>query len=674
MKEIFEGEFSDTSIVGEILIICNATLFGQETKDIDLIAIGKFEKYSQKIKAKSMERRTEKEQKLRNIFINDFCFVIETKSHRVTDIQLDGLTLKVFYNTKAKDVTVQSENQKYSLKKFFEDRLGFSPYICNFIWLRNVSWDSIKALLDNNKNIFEKHNFLPNTFSLRFLFQLACVQNIPWTPIERETGEPKGYSVFNCLHSKQEFDLTRVDKIFGIFQTAKNGTGELTRKKIEKITKTLLKNQRYADAIGKRLVIFSGRAGTGKTIKLLSAACDLAVEQGARCLILTYNHALVSDIKRTLALAEIPDGIDSYTVNILTLHKFFYELIVGFELDESEVKESRDNKKYILNFIDNYINHLSLLEEYLDLNLIGEKEISELMKTRHQQVGWDYLLIDEAQDWKEIEKKLIYKIFGRERVVVADGVDQLIRSQNKCNWRKGLRRDVDFRQTNEKRCLRQKVNLVSFVNNFSDKLDIIWNLEPKKELIGGKVIISTKPYSQVLHKKLFNQCLDEGNSAYEMLFLVPPSLVDRQDDVDEYGNTKKVRKFKKTEEFNQMEINIWDGTRTDLRTRYAINLNEHRLLQYESCRGLEGWIVVNLDFDSFIEYKMKTFIEEENSYELALESFEEKKRKFVYLWALIPLTRAIDTLVITLRDSDSFIAKVLHDVYEENPDYIEWIG
>jgi hypothetical protein len=672
LKEIFEAEFRNQDTNGEILIICNATLFGQETKDIDLIAIGKFDRYSQRIKTKSKTNNGELEQELRSVFINDFCFVFETKRHRATDIQLDGLTLTVKYNNKRSDVTTQSENQKYSLTNFFKDRINFSPYVCNFIWLRNVSWNSIKNLLGENENIHDKHNYLPNTFSLRFLFQLACIQSIPWTPTDRNTGNLKGYSVFNCLRRNQEIDFSEIDRIFNLFQKVKNGTGELTRKKIEKITKTLLKDQQYADAIGQKLVIFSGRAGTGKTIKLLSAACDLAQEQGARCLILTYNHALVSDIKRTLALAEIPDGIDDYTVNITTLHKFFYEIVVGFELDE-RVKESKNNKKYILNFVNDYISHLTTLKEYLDLNLIGEKEISELMKTRHQQVGWDYLLIDEAQDWQELEKEIIYKIFGKNRVIIADGVDQLIRSQNKCNWTRALRPNFDFKKTNEKRGLRQKINLVSFVNKFADKLNISWNLEAKNELIGGKVIISTKPYGQELHNRLFKLCSENGNSAYEMMFLVPPSLVEKYQNEDEFGRPKEDKRFIKTSEFKNMGINVWDGTSTDLRTQYVVDLNEHRLLQYESCRGLEGWTVINLDFDKFIEYKMQTFEEEEYTNELALESFEEKRRRFVYLWALIPLTRAIDTLVITLNNSNGHIGKVLKEVYKENPDFIEWI-
>lgn len=674
LKEIFEKEFSNKDIEGEILIISNATLFGQETKDVDLIALGKFERCRQRINCKAKSNDGLLEQQNRTVFINDFCFVFETKKHRITDIELDGITLTVRYGKKKSDVTTQSENQKYALTNFFKDRLNFSPYICNFIWLRNVNWNSIKELLGNNQNIHDKHNYLPNTFSLNYLFQLACIQSPPWNPTDKNTGNLKGYSAFNSLRRNQEINLQEIDQIFEIFQRVKKGSGELTRKKIEKITNKLLHDQQYAQAMGEKLIIISGRAGTGKTIKLLSIACDLAIQQGARSLILTYNHALVSDIKRTLALAEIPDGddIDDYTVNVSTLHKFFYEIVVGFNVDDN-VRVSKNNKRYITNFVSNYENHLNTLKEYLDLKLIGEEEISSLMETRHQQVGWDYLLIDEAQDWGELEKELIFKIFGKDKVIIADGVDQLVRSQNKCNWTRALKPEVDFKKTHEKKGLRQKINLVSFVNQFADRMSINWNLQAKKELIGGKVLISTKPYDKNLHKRVFEQCIENGNSAYEMMFLVPPALVEKYQNVDDYGEPKEDKRFSQFQEFKQMGINIWDGTNTDLRSQYVVDLNEHRLFQYESCRGLEGWTVINLDFDKFIDYKMQTFQEEENPHELALESFEEKRRRFVYLWALIPLTRAIDTLVITLNNPNSYIGKTLREVYENNPDFIEWI-
>ncbi|MBM2815267.1 MAG: hypothetical protein HW421_2029 [Ignavibacteria bacterium] len=670
LKQIFENEFANKDTKGEILIISNAILFGQEVKDVDLIVLGNFEKYSCKIKSKAETGTYNNKQELpleeRLVFINSFCFVIETKGHRAEDIQLNGVHLLVRYNDNLHDATTQSEKQKYSLSCYFKDRLNFTPYIFNFIWFRNISWNSIKQLLGDNENVLNKHNYLPNTFSTQFLFQLACVQGTPYTPIDKNTNTLKGYSIFKCLKYKESFNLNEMHSIFDLFEKVKEGVGQLTRKKIEQITKKLLDEQKYAQAVGEKFVIISGRAGTGKTIKLLRIACDLAISKGGRCLILTYNHALVSDIKRTLALAGIPDGIDNHTVQITTLHKFFYELLIGFGIVKN-LENPEEDVKYIADYLKRYKDYLKELYDYIDTGLIQEKEIQELMHNRHDKVAWDYVLIDESQDWSDSEKLIIFRIFGMEKIIIADGIDQLIRSQKKCNWISGLKKDIDFRITHEKKGLRQEVNLVSFVNSYAKEIGIYWEIEPKQELIGGKIIISTKEYSRELHQKELSRCKEFGNAEYEMMFLVPPKLVN----VAKTPNGEE-RSFKLINEFEQMGIKIWDSTSKDLRTQYVVDLSQHRLLQYESCRGLEGWTVVCLELDEFIKYKMDTFTEPEKD-ELRLETFQEQRDNFVYLWSLIPLTRAIDTIIITIKNKDSVVGHALRRVYEQNPDFIQWI-
>jgi hypothetical protein len=157
-----------------------------------------------------------------------------------------------------------------------------------------------------------------------------------------------------------------------------------------------------------------------------------------------------------------------------------------------------------------------------------------------------------------------------------------------------------------------------------------------------------------------------------MLFLVPPKLVNRKEIKNKYGEKDEARNFKLTQEFKDMGISIWDGTNTDLRTQYPVDLEQHRLLQYESCRGLEGWTVVCLELDEFVRYKKETF-EEEDTGELALKTFEQKRDDFVNLWTLIPLTRAIDTLIITVHNKESDLYKILRNIYKNNPDIIEWI-
>ena len=96
------------------------------------------------------------------------------------------------------------------------------------------------------------------------------------------------------------------------------------------------------------------------------------------------------------------------------------------------------------------------------------------------------------------------------------------------------------------------------------------------------------------------------------------------------------------------------------------------MLQYDSARGLEGWTVVCMGFDEFIKEKDSEYVEGEID-SLLLESPEEHKKKYIYNWVMIPLTRAIDTLIITLNDCESDVGRMLRSIADENPDFITWM-
>ncbi len=76
-----------------------------------------------------------------------------------------------------------------------------------------------------------------------------------------------------------------------------------------------------------------GRAGTGKTVKLLHISYELYRKQEQRCLILTYNKALVSDLRRIIALAKVSDDIAAATIALRTIHSFIRSLMLGFGID-----------------------------------------------------------------------------------------------------------------------------------------------------------------------------------------------------------------------------------------------------------------------------------------------------------------------------------------------------
>ena len=130
------------------------------------------------------------------------------------------------------------------------------------------------------------------------------------------------------------------------------------------------------------------------------------------------------------------------------------------------------------------------------------------------------------------------------------------------------------------------------------------------------------------------------------------------------------RHFKKIKEFERKGILLWDGTNEDNRSEFAFDLNESRVLQYESARGLEGWTVCCLNFDEYMKIKEQQYDPNLESNALLLESATERKKKYLLNWAMIPLTRAIDTLIITLDDEKSYYSMQLLKLAEQHSDYV----
>jgi len=52
---------------------------------------------------------------------------------------------------------------------------------------------------------------------------------------------------------------------------------------------------------------------------------------------------------------------------------------------------------------------------------------------------------------------------------------------------------------------------------------------------------------------------------------------------------------------------------------------------------------------------------------------EELAANFAAQWLMIPLTRAMDTLVINVSSSPSIVKQALKKVYKTRSDFVEWI-
>src|SRR5208337_1928199 len=186
------------------------------------------------------------------------------------------------------------------------------------------------------------------------------------------------------------------------------------------------------------------------------------------------------------------------------------------------------------------------------------------------------------------------------------------------------------------------------------------------ELVGGNIIISVGGVSADLLHRLDAKCKRDGNQAYDFLFLAPPSLTVPEGDV---------RRFALRDQFENVGIKIWDGIPRDSRTEFPMDLKEHRVVTYESARGLEGWVVACLDLDRFFDYKMQNPYlipgYEPGQIRLGFSDPEEELRRIVHDWVLISFTRAIDTLVISLRDANHDFSKQILSLASNFDDFVE---
>lgn len=632
LKDIIQRSLPG-SVIGEIVLFASATLMGQTVKDVDLLMIGQLQNYEINAEFYTDEKGLVKDK----VAISSFCTTIEVKRHDISGIYLNGTDFYVKYGTKSHCVTSQSNKQKIAAMEFFKRTLMTSPFVTNVIWFTQATSNDIKKLLTNSGRTMLS-NVLGSDFDFKELMQLLIWQRPPYRKWNNY--------IFDSNYTPNS--LQGIQNALSLFSKTKAHMGEMTRRRIEQLTNKAFQTNALIDTQGK-VSIYRGRAGTGKTVGLIQTAIHLVDENQARVLMLTYNKALVSDIRRLFALAELPDMFEENCLHISTMHSYFYHL-TNAVLYNGQMNGSK--------FLDQYDDVLSELLEFMDdedaVDIVKEVCMSD------NSLDWDYVLIDEAQDWSNLERDVILKLYDKGKIIVADGGQQFVRRIDVCDW--SVVRDRN--NIKLKYCLRQKENLVAFINAYSQKLDILGSkVLTKNNMPGGKVIITTDEKLFDVHNQEIQRLCEAGNIAYDMLYLVPHALV--RWNCGEGSFALKTR-------FEQKGIFVWDGTDPSNRDGYPIDAEEIRLLQYDSARGLEGWSVVCMDFDVFLDEKAAEYQDGAVNM-LMLESPEERKRKYLYNWAMIPLTRAIDTLVITIKDPASKTAKLLREIAEEHPDFVSWL-
>lgn len=630
LKEILQNDLAAyPNARGTVYIMSSIRIFGQKRNDIDLLLMG----FIENLTLQHMD--TINSGRVDELEINSFICNFEVKSHTFGSVRKDGPDYKVRYNGIWSNSSVQCREAKFSMKNYLEDEIGLaSLFMADILWFRGLSDFDLTRMRGNSLD-----NALPLKFTFKDLIKLLLRQ-----------VEVRHYAGSTHLDSFSD-GAKEYQSIVDRFSSVRTPVG-LTRKKFELLSSPDEEVNHHMDEVGKKLTILTGRAGTGKTVQLLQLAFRLASEDFAqRCLILTYNHALVCDIQRLIDYTPMPSKVDGRTVAIKTIHSFFHTL-----LKETGIKDKLNPNSH--NYEESYQKALRQLYKFI-VDECKKEDIEVLKDMAESYIDWDYVLIDEAQDFSDIEKKILFKVYGTNRLIVADGVDQFMRTNQRQIWEHGMDKSLVRKPKAMKLERRQKANLVSFINAFARMSSLDWEVQANNDLPGGEVHIYPE-FKKSIYTQLKENCTKNECEDYDILILVPPSQVHTSDN----GS----RHFIKADTYERAGIPIFDGINSHKRTTYPTK-EQCRVYQYDSCRGLEGWCVVCYNFDELIEYKSNTYTPDDDA--LGFDR-DTAKMRAVMLWALMPFTRPIDTLVITLRDKDSEIGKMLYILSNSYPGIVHW--
>ncbi|MEZ5758278.1 MAG: hypothetical protein R3D86_08660 [Emcibacteraceae bacterium] len=615
-----------------IKMFVSLKLYGQKNEDIDIFLVGHFEQPREFDVEMKFYPRNGEPFVPRRASIQNFALAIEVKSHNASGVRFDDKLVSVKYPRGWECVTEKAFKQVFELKIYLK-RAGLpSPYVKDMIFMSGLRENDLPTRPHNCFGIdasFEK--------ILNIIGQISQPQaigrfvNISFGPNEN----------FNAILSPEATVMKTLEP------TA------LDRGRMDRIIKSALPDNWLSD-LSKKQVILRGRGGVGKTVLMLQMAYREFDINGMRSLFLTYNKALVADMRRTMALLGVPRNIEKGGIGIETVHSFVGRLMYGLGIIGIED-----------DFLDNYEKHKKTLLDYLISGTVTIEDLSLVIERQANEFAWDVVFIDEGQDWPSNEIKILHKFFGPKKIVVADGVDQYVRD-SVANWDLGLAREL-IQPRRLKRCLRMKANLAIFVSDCAELMGLSnWDLEPNTEANGGRIIIIEGEMEN--NTKIVDQFILEaaslGNYPVDMLACVPPSLIVHEENSAYSLPGQAIQRTGKL---------VWDATSADIREHYPTERDALRIVQYESCRGLEGWIVINYALDNFYEIKFNQFISSPQVSQGQFKSKEELALIFAAQWLMIPLTRAMDTLVINLTSQQTFLKSIMIEIYKKRTDFVEWI-
>lgn len=677
----------------KIFISPNVRIYGESVRDIDVFVFGVLDKGV----SLRLDLIVDKEIMKQNVFISSFCFAIDLREETVDNIVKIEKDIWINSNGRSANFSKYNRDLFRSLRNFIKycsNNDKNIPFISTCLNFKNINSNSVSH---------EFPNFLKGDLTILKLFQSYAFASTP-NFIKTESS---GFYVLNSIYSKDNHVYDNLKSMISAFSLIKSKIGPLTKVKLDAFTKKRKDLPEYYESLGNELLILRGGAGTGKTLKILNMAKEL-YDSGNRCLILTYNRALVSDINRILDLNSINTEPLFETIEIRTIHSFLKPILDEIihwkkkflndekheiirlkllnsidEISDSDLKLINTKSSiYYLKWYDELLIKAS--EKILDFKFENfDKEYSACCQAKK---NYDFILIDEAQDWQLEERDILYWLFGSNKIIIADGLQQLIRTQSPLNWKVSNNKSVKFKEiVFPKTSLRQNKKLCEMQRFFAKKYSVYWDVAVNEKLNRGSIYVFVGEMNQQIAGFLKDFTNGYSRDKYDdLLFLSPTQMIHKtktQINLKKDNKTYSVeeiqkRSFKYTSEWNSLGINVFDMTHIDVLNNDQPKEGEYRLINYESCRGLESYGVVALEMDTFFDNKIKFYNEDEETIkqgDIFAPTKNDRALRYAAMWSLIVFSRPVELLVITIKDKNSIFYKTLKEIKDHNNDLIQII-
>lgn len=632
--KLWPGLKSSPSDVEHVKIAPNAKLAGYKVSDVDIVVAGFFATPRYFVPRKVLHDQDGKRLSGIKVKVENFVVAVEVKGHDAGGINVVGDEVTVRYLEGWKSATGQNVDQVHALAKYFEHQ-----HVPAWVY-RCLALQGIPALPVSNGTAVPEAGAVAFGFSgTDFLTAIAGVNGV------RKFG--RDYIISSAPMAKARKILEA--SIFRSIVPTK-----LDRAKMDRIAARRSESRELASLLGTSMVRLKGHGGTGKTIMLLQAAHEAYALHGKRCLVLTYNIALAADITRLLALMRIPGSSEGGGVEVKSVMAFIYIWLNRLGLEDGEADDG----------FDTYVDNCKATLEWIDSGTVSREDIARTKDLDQSLLDFDVILVDEGQDWPQPEADLLSRLYDSKTILVADGLDQLVRGE-RTNWHSAAGGKDKVLEKSLTRSLRMKRGLGVFVNTVADRAGLNWSIEPNDQAAGGKIVIANRPYDQLgnLRRELVEEARNAGNFPIDLLHCVPSTGV---------VQTAEGPHSHLAELFEAEGLETWDAVNRATRRDFPRSLETFRIVHYQSCRGLEGWVTVLDGLDEFWKAKFEQSLLQTSATQ-GFVSLETRATSAAWQWVMIALTRPIDTLVITLRDRSSEVARVLAEATASHGDLIRWI-